>query len=180
LPRNRARRRIALQPKGVAAISVAIPTPSRPTSRFFLWIAVAAAIAVSWGFAPTYYLRAFIVTRDLSPLLHLHGFVFSCWIALLVIQTTLVAKGRTDLHRKLGILGVALAAAVVGLGVAVGYLASAQLQRAFAATDGPIEAFALLAARNPGNAMIFGLLAAAGVFLFQPAFLLLYRHLSGA
>jgi hypothetical protein len=78
---------------------------SRPSDRgrlFFPWMAVALAAAVLWGFAPTYFLRAFITTRDLSLLLHVHGLVFTCWIALFIAQTTLVAKHRMDIHRQLG------------------------------------------------------------------------------
>ena len=152
-------------------MSVVIPRSSSVKPRFFFWIAIAIALAVLWGFAPTYYLRSFLTTRDLGPLLHLHGFVFSGWIALVVVQTTLVANGRTDLHRRLGIAGVVLAAMVVTLGLAVGYFgAGPQLRSAVQSAGSSLEAFAILAARNPGNALIFGILAAAGIALRrQPA-----------
>jgi hypothetical protein len=53
-------------------------------------------------------------------LVHIHGAVFSAWILLFIAQTSLVSAGRLDLHRRLGILGAALAGAMVVLGFLVG------------------------------------------------------------
>jgi hypothetical protein len=47
------------------------------------------------------------------------GIVFSGWLVLLVAQVSLVARRRTDLHRQLGVLGGVLAAAMLGLGLAL-------------------------------------------------------------
>jgi hypothetical protein len=41
-------------------------------------------------------------------IIHLHGAVFSCWILLLVAQTSLVSAGRIDIHRRLGVAGFSL------------------------------------------------------------------------
>src|SRR5208337_3999874 len=46
-------------------------------------------------------------------LIHLHGAVFSCWILLLVTQTSLVSAARVDIHRRLGIAGFRLGCAMV-------------------------------------------------------------------
>jgi hypothetical protein len=46
--------------------------------------------------------------------------VFSSWIVLLIVQTSLVAAGRVDLHRRLGLLGFCLACLLVILGLLVG------------------------------------------------------------
>jgi len=43
--------------------------------------------------------------------------VFSCWILLLITQTSLVSAGRVDIHRRLGIAGVVLACLMVVVGV---------------------------------------------------------------
>jgi hypothetical protein len=56
------------------------------------------------------------VGPPLPPLLRVHGFVFSSWILLFIAQTGLVAAGRTDLHRRVGVLGAALVIAMLGLG----------------------------------------------------------------
>lgn len=48
--------------------------------------------------------------RTLPPIIHLHAAVFTSWLVVLVIQTTLVLRGRTAVHRRLGVAGVVLAA----------------------------------------------------------------------
>jgi hypothetical protein len=50
-------------------------------------------------------------------LVHMHGAVFSAWILLLMVQTSLVAGGRVALHRRLGLAGFALAILVFVLGL---------------------------------------------------------------
>ena len=50
-------------------------------------------------------------------IIYLHGAAFSCWILLLVTQTSLVAAGRVNIHRRLGIAGYILACFMVMLGV---------------------------------------------------------------
>ncbi len=85
--------------------------------RFYLGIAVVIAAIVFAGFARTYYLRGFFTAEPLPGLLHLHGLVFTCWLLLFVVQTTLVAAGRTDIHRRLGVVGGVLAATMLVVGV---------------------------------------------------------------
>src|SRR6186997_2677180 len=83
---------------------------------FYLSMSIAAVITVFAGFAPTYYLRPYFNTSPLMPLLHLHGMVFTSWLALFMVQTTLVAAHRTDIHRRLGILGGVIAALMIVIG----------------------------------------------------------------
>jgi hypothetical protein len=45
-----------------------------------------------------------------------HGAVFTAWVLLFVVQTTLVARRQLATHRRLGLLGAALAAAMVIVG----------------------------------------------------------------
>jgi hypothetical protein len=45
-----------------------------------------------------------------------HGIVLLAWMLLFLTQAALVATGRTDVHRRLGVLGFALATAVIILG----------------------------------------------------------------
>jgi hypothetical protein len=52
----------------------------------------------------------------LTPLLHVHGLVFTAWLLLLVAQSALVAAHRVDLHKRFGIAGAVLAAAMIPLG----------------------------------------------------------------
>ncbi len=85
--------------------------------RFFATAAAVAAALAFAGFAPTYYLKGFFGTPALPGLVHVHGLVMTLWIVLFATQVGLVAARRTDLHRKLGVAGVVLAAAVVVVGV---------------------------------------------------------------
>jgi hypothetical protein len=45
-----------------------------------------------------------------------HGAVFSAWVVLFVVQAALVSAKRTDIHRKLGVLGAVLAPLMVIVG----------------------------------------------------------------
>lgn len=89
---------------------------------FFTGISAAVAGAIFVGFAPSYYLKAAYGGPALPGLVHLHGFLFTLWIVLLIAQTSLIAVHRTDLHRRVGIGGAVLAAimTVVGLATAIG------------------------------------------------------------
>jgi hypothetical protein len=69
------------------------------------------------GFARTYFLAGVFHAPLPSLIIHLHGAAFSCWILLLVTQTSLVAAGRVDIHRRLGIAGFLLACLMPILGV---------------------------------------------------------------
>ena len=86
---------------------------------FFTSMPVAMAVAVFVGFAPTYYLKTAYGTPALTPLYHLHGLLFSLWMALIVAQPALVAARRISLHRRLGSVGGVLAAAMVLTALAV-------------------------------------------------------------
>src|SRR5690349_2738076 len=106
---------------GGAFMSITVGRVIRPATAdriFFTGMAFAVAAMVLAGFAPTYYLRNSALPA-LTPLYHFHGFLFTTWMALLVGQTTLVARSRTDLHRSLGVLGAVLAGLMVIIGVTV-------------------------------------------------------------
>src|SRR5215475_4663730 len=121
--------------------------PPGTDRRFFTGLAVAVALPVFAGFAPTYYLKGLYGTRALSPFLHFHGMLFTSWILLFVTQTTLVAAKRTDLHRRLGIVGALLAVAmlVVGTAVAVAAAKRGQSPAAFEELATPLGGLAIFA-----------------------------------
>jgi hypothetical protein len=85
--------------------------------RFNLILALVIVAVVFAGFARTYYLRGYFLTSALTPMVHLHGLIFSCWFLLLITQIALVMNGRTDLHRKLGVVGWFLAGVMIPVGV---------------------------------------------------------------
>jgi hypothetical protein len=87
-------------------------------SRFYQLVAFAIAALIFLGFARTYYLKVLFDVPPLTLLVHLHGLVFTAWLALFVAQTQLIARNNYRLHQKLGIAGVAIAAAVFVIGAA--------------------------------------------------------------
>jgi hypothetical protein len=105
-------------------------TRSLPGSRFdhlfFPGVAWLILITVFVGFAPSYYLAGALRAPLPSLAIHVHAVVFSCWILLLIAQTSLTATGRIDIHRRLGIAGVLLAGCMLIVGV---WAATDQLAR---------------------------------------------------
>lgn len=94
---------------------------------FYSGMAIAMLLTVLGGFAPTYYLRFFsdspwttISGGSFTRLLHVHGALFTAWVGLFVVQTTLIAGRRVRLHRRLGVAGAAIAAAMVPVGTLTG------------------------------------------------------------
>lgn len=86
----------------------------RGTDRLFYGgMAIVIAAIVFVGFSRTFYLSAWFHGPALTPLRVVHGTLFSAWILLLITQTSLISAGRTDLHRRLGVAGAVLAAAMV-------------------------------------------------------------------
>jgi hypothetical protein len=90
---------------------------------FYTGMAVALALTVLAGFGPTYYSRFFsggpaatISGGPFTPLLHLHGALFTAWVALFIVQTGLVASHRVSVHRRLGVAGGVLALSMVVVG----------------------------------------------------------------
>jgi hypothetical protein len=94
------------------------PASKRAEDYFFLSMALLLLVFVFIGFARTYYLAGVFRATLPSPLVHLHGALFSSWILLLIAQIGLVSANRVDWHMRLGAVGVALA----GLMVLVGFV----------------------------------------------------------
>ena len=115
----------------MATATQAREAPGRLGSRydhiFFPGIAAIILVSVFVGFAQSYYLQGVLklpawkaFAAPPHPLLvHIHAVVFSSWILLLVAQASLVAVGRVDVHRRLGVAGFALACLLVLVGLAV-------------------------------------------------------------
>jgi len=95
-------------------------SPSRAAAerRFFTGMALAILATVIVGFSRSFFLRPLFPDWP-SPsetIFYVHGAVFAAWIVLLVAQASLVAGGRTELHRKIGPFSAVLAVAMVVLG----------------------------------------------------------------
>ena len=88
--------------------------------RFFTGMALAVSVIVFVGFAPTYFLKTVYGTPALpSRLVHVHGVLLTAWIVLFLVQTTLVAAKRTNVHRRLGVGGGLLALAIFPVSLTV-------------------------------------------------------------
>jgi hypothetical protein len=86
-----------------------------PTDHvFFVSMAVVIAAMVLIGFTSSF-LRTDLARQLQSIWVQGHAIAFSCWILLFLTQTALVASHRTDLHRRLGIVGAILAGLMIML-----------------------------------------------------------------
>ena len=86
--------------------------------RFYMWMAYACAGIAFAGFAPTYWAPLATGSASAPAIVHLHGLLFSAWTIFFIVQTTLVSQGRVEHHRTLGLLGIALATAMLFVGIA--------------------------------------------------------------
>lgn len=94
---------------------------------FFQAFAALVVVVVFVGFAQTFYLSGVLQVPRWKAfaapphhwIVNVHGAIFSAWAILLLVQTSLAKAGRIDLHRRLGLVGFALACLVVLAGVAV-------------------------------------------------------------
>lgn len=92
----------------------AMQTPAR--THVFTAFGLLAAAVVFIGFARSWYLKAWFGSPQLPTLVHAHGVVMSLWFALYLVQARLIATHRVALHRRLGLLGAALALLVLMVG----------------------------------------------------------------
>ena len=76
---------------------------------FFSVVACLVLIGVFVGFARTYFLAGFFRAKLPSLMVHIHGALFTLWIALLVAQVALVARGHREWHMRLGKVGMFIA-----------------------------------------------------------------------
>ena len=126
---------------------------------FYTGMAAAFVITVFAGFARTYYLRPYFGTPSLPPLLHLHGIVFTSWLALLLTQTVLVAANRTSLHRRLGVAGAALAVLMVLVGSATAII-RAKIVEVPPGAPSPLAFLTI----PLGDMLVFAILVGAGFY----------------
>jgi uncharacterized membrane protein YozB (DUF420 family) len=96
-------------------------------------------------------------------IVHLHAAAFMAWIVLLMAQSLLIRTGRRQLHRRLGVAAIALAAVMLVLGPAV----AIAIQRTQLTLPHPSPVFgnpAFLAVQL-GGMIDFAILAGAGLLL---------------
>jgi hypothetical protein len=102
------------------------PGPSRAGAYdrvFYGGMSAALALMVLVGFAPTYYLGVAgsaplqtITGAAVDGVVHAHAILFTAWVVLFIVQAALVSTRHVAVHRRLGVAGVVLAAAMIVAG----------------------------------------------------------------
>jgi len=85
--------------------------------RFFLGMSVLLLLILLAGFSRTLYLRLFFEVPPIPVYLHVHGATVTAWFIWLIVQASLVNVNRIDVHRRIGMLGALIGAAVVPAGL---------------------------------------------------------------
>ena len=104
------------------------PQPAAHGSRFFAISAILIGSLVVLSFPLSYYIPAVSGSKRFSLLHHLHGLAFFAWVGLYVVQTRLVRSGNIRRHREFGIACIALAGAMLPLGLWLAVNAAARRQ----------------------------------------------------
>lgn len=101
-----------------------LPGPSlyRPVNRkveriFFGGMAILLCVVVFIGFSPTYFRAGMLHAPLPSPILHVHGAVFTLWMILYLTQSALISVRRVAWHRTLGIIAFCLPPLMIVLGL---------------------------------------------------------------
>jgi hypothetical protein len=150
---------------GGAITRARILQTQRRDHRFFLTLAVLAAIAIFVGFSATYYLKplqglgALPPSPKLPALLHIHGAVFTLYVFFFLFQTALISRGRRALHMTLGWASVVFIPTMVVLGTMVSFYGARMGHK----QNWPdYESAALV---NVASIYVFAAIAIAGILL---------------
>ena len=123
---------------------------------FWHRMAIGLAVFIVAGFLQ-FALRGFVDPVAAPFWVHLHGVAMLAWLALLIVQPTLVSQGNLALHRRLGWIGAGLALFITALGIFTG-VASLVLNR-FPPFFSPPYFLALTTVES----LVFGLMVLAAV-----------------
>src|SRR5205823_2451787 len=87
----------------VSGIHPKSPTVNRTVERiFYSGMAVLLCICVYIGFSPTYFGVGMLRAPLPSPILHVHGAIFTLWMLLFTVQAALISARRVKWHRTFG------------------------------------------------------------------------------
>ena len=101
------------------ATIVAPPADRKASERkFYSRMAIFLVAVVFLGFAPSFYLKGIVPpyprpNPTLPPAVVLHGVIFTIWMAIIVIQTQLIAGRRHEVHMRLGKLAMIFAVLMI-------------------------------------------------------------------
>jgi hypothetical protein len=100
-----------------AEASVLDASMIRARPRYFQVMSGLLLAIVLLGFARSFYLRPVFLADALPVALIAHGSLLTVWFVLAFVQASLIAAGRTALHRTLGYAGAAWAVVVIASGL---------------------------------------------------------------
>ena len=86
-------------------------SPRRPL--FYVGLACVYGLITVIGFSRRYFVPLANGSFTAPAIVHVHGIFTLAWIAFVLLQSVLVASGRTSTHRSLGMAGIALATVLV-------------------------------------------------------------------
>ncbi len=133
--------------------------------RFFLSMAGAFLLIALAGFTPTLYLRPFFDVAAIPVYLYMHGAVLTCWFLWLVLQTSLVAAHRTDIHRRIGLAGAVLGVGVVMAGLMATLLVVRRLPDLGVDLESEMAFVSIVFIGNIGSLFAFSALLTAAILL---------------
>jgi hypothetical protein len=84
--------------------------------NFFLIYVALMWVGILRGFIPQIIKHVKTHAPAYPSIVHVHAFAFVGWLTLFTAQVLLIRSGRRDLHRKLGVAGVVLAALMLVIG----------------------------------------------------------------
>lgn len=94
----------------------------RPVNRirerlFFAGMAILLCVIVVIGFFPTYFGAGLLRAPLPTPILHVHGAIFTAWMILFLVQAAFISAHRVAWHRSLGTIAFCLPPIMIVLGV---------------------------------------------------------------
>lgn len=101
---------------------------ARADGQFFTTLGGLMLVVNLVGFAPTYFLKGYFAAPELPLRTHFHGALFTAWFVLFLVQTVLVSRRKTALHRRLGVGGAVLACLMATSGLAMLYYRALEVQ----------------------------------------------------
>ena len=134
---------------------------TRSERPFFTGMALLVLFISVIGFSRSYYFSSWTDAKPLLPIVHLHGAVMTLWTLLFLTQTSLIATRRIETHRRLGMLGLLLAGAVVATSLATVMTTRGEGRLNLAV---PAEVFIVFPV---GLALMFGVLVGLAAYFYR-------------
>jgi peptidoglycan/LPS O-acetylase OafA/YrhL len=81
---------------------------------FYTSMSIIATLVVFVGFAPSFFLAAANPSaKPLALIYHIHGAVFTLFMLFFINQNLLIARGKPETHKRLGMFGAALGCVII-------------------------------------------------------------------